>query len=372
MKTKDKKERTGFAAARIRAVLAVISCIALAPALTGCGLMPKEEELPKAPVMAEGQSQTYTLAQAVKGNVIVSDNVRVSYVPASSEKLSFSEGGEYVRHVYVKAGDKVKAGDVLMELDLTDINEQIQDQQDQLDQLTLSLGQLQESEEVDLEEARLKDAGNPNQTVSNETTVSEQYTTQESMLTNSIQVGQARLEELKAKRAKRQIIASIDGTVTYLYQYDQWEATEKDKQVAVISNMDMALFEAYSDNAAILTPGQTYTVTCGDKELQAVARTGKELNYSSLKPDSIYLQLTTPDPELSEGDKGTVSIVKEQSLDTLVVPSDAVEKQGDKTIVYVLNDKGYKEAQTVTCGLDNGTVVEIVDGLEEGQTIVMP
>ena len=55
-----------------------------------------------------------------------------------------------------------------------------------------------------------------------------------------------------------------------------------------------------------------------------------------------------------------------------MVPSDAVEKQGDKTIVYVLNDKGYKEAQTVTCGLDNGTVVEIVDGLEEGQTIVMP
>lgn len=347
-------------------------CLALMMTLSGCGLMPKEEELPKAPVMAEGQSQTYTLAEVVRGNVIVSDNVRVSYVPASSEKLSFSEGGEYVRHVYVKAGDKVKAGDVLMELDLTDIDEQIQDQQDQLDQLNLSLTQLQESEEVDLEEARLQDAQHPGQTVSNETTVTEQYDSQKSMLTSSIQVGQARLQELEAKRAQRRITASIDGTVTYLYQFDQWEATVKDKQVAVISNMDQALFEAYSDNASLLQSGRTYTVTCGDSDFEAVAYTGKELNYPSLKPDSLYLQLTTPAPDLTEGDKGTVSIAKEQHLDTLVVPSDAVEKQGDKTIVYVLNDKGYKETQTVTCGLDNGTVVEIVDGLEEGQTIVVP
>ena len=93
--------------------------------LTGCGLLPKEEELPMAPLLLEGETEDYVVSQVVRGDVVIQEQIRASYVPSSTEKLGFELGDEKISKVYVSVGDSIKAGDVLMELDvrrLHDVN----------------------------------------------------------------------------------------------------------------------------------------------------------------------------------------------------------------------------------------------------------
>lgn len=56
--------------------------------------------------------------------------------------------------------------------------------------------------------------------------------------------------------------------------------------------------------------------------------------------------------------------------DVLVVPTTAVEGSSGTGTVYVVLADGATEPRTVTLGLTDGVLVEVVDGLEEGETIL--
>ena len=169
--------------------------------MTGCGLIPKEEELPAAPMLEEADTEEYILTPVVRGDLIVTQTIRASYIPSASEKLAFTIGGEYIGHVYVSLGDEVKAGDVLMELDLTQIESQIEAQQTQIDSLYLQLSQLYEQEALALEEARILDRqAADNKTpgwTSRESGVYATYGQQIQAINNTITIAEARLSELK-------------------------------------------------------------------------------------------------------------------------------------------------------------------------------
>ena len=123
---------------------------------TGCGLLPEEEELPTAPVLVETETEEYTVASVVRGDVRVTETIRTNYVASESEKMSFKTGGEIVSEVYVQVGDEVKKGDVLMELDISAQQDQLRQQQDRLDDLYLQLEHLYESQDLDLSQAELQ------------------------------------------------------------------------------------------------------------------------------------------------------------------------------------------------------------------------
>ena len=41
-------------------------------------------------------------------------------------------------------------------------------------------------------------------------------------------------------------------------------------------------------------------------------------------------------------------------------------------MAYIPDESGFRKMVTVTTGLSNDTVVEIISGLEEGDTIILP
>lgn len=344
--------------------------------MTGCGLIPKEEELPAAPMLEEADTEEYILTPVVRGDLIVTQTIRASYIPSASEKLAFTIGGEYIGHVYVSLGDEVKAGDVLMELDLTQIESQIEAQQTQIDSLYLQLSQLYEQEALALEEARILDRqAADNKTpgwTSRESGVYATYGQQIQAINNTITIAEARLSELKEEKSKRQLIATIDGTVTDLYNFEEGERSTKDRTVVQVSNMDEALFEVYSTNTNLLVMGETYTLICNQTEYEVVAHTGAELGIESLKPEAIYFQMVTPDPSITQNTPGTVTVVEAQSLDTLFVQLEAVQTVQGQPVVYILNEDGYRTAQPVKIGIQNNKVIEILDGLSEGDYVIMP
>jgi cobalt-zinc-cadmium efflux system membrane fusion protein len=55
----------------------------------------------------------------------------------------------------------------------------------------------------------------------------------------------------------------------------------------------------------------------------------------------------------------------------LIVPESAVQRERDRRFVFVQRDAHTFEARDVTLGESNGEVVKILDGLQEGEPIVV-
>ncbi len=72
------------------------------------------------------------------------------------------------------------------------------------------------------------------------------------------------------------------------------------------------------------------------------------------------------------GMNATVTIIADQAQDVLMVPEGAIQTQGRDSVVEVQNGDGSTQMVTVQTGLSDGTNIEITQGLEEGQTVVIP
>lgn len=351
---------------------AIGTCLA---GLTGCGLLPQEEELPTAPLLVEGEEEDYVVSQVVRGDVVVKETVRATYMPSSQARLEFKLGDEKVSKVYVEVGDTVKAGDLLMELDVSGVDEQIRQQQNQIDDLYLSLQHLYENQGVSLSQAQLQDQQAQENSVIDWVSQAEQvlgeFGEQAQQIRNSIQVAEQRMKELQEDKQERQVIATIDGTVTYIYEFEEGERSVKDKKVITLSNMDEALFEIYSENGDLLEMGQTYTLTCNDNEYQVVAQAAADLPFEGLKENGVYLTMVTPDPSIEQGASGNIEVILEESWDTLYVATNAVRSLRGDTVVYCIDEDGFREMRSVKTGITTDKVTEILEGLEEEEVVVV-
>jgi len=72
------------------------------------------------------------------------------------------------------------------------------------------------------------------------------------------------------------------------------------------------------------------------------------------------------------GMNASVTIVLDQAQNVLTVPESAVQTEGRDSVVEVQKDDGTTEKVVVQTGLSDGTNIEITDGLEEGQTVIIP
>ncbi len=82
------------------------------------------------------------------------------------------------------------------------------------------------------------------------------------------------------------------------------------------------------------------------------------------------LSMTPEDFQLREGLTVTVSIIVEERSDVLLIPNGAIIGQGRETYVQVLKD-GVIEPRSITTGISNWQYTEVIDGLTEGEQIVI-
>jgi len=72
------------------------------------------------------------------------------------------------------------------------------------------------------------------------------------------------------------------------------------------------------------------------------------------------------------GMNASVTIIVDQAQDVLLVPAQAIQTEGFRSVVEVVNDDGSTESVVVQTGISDGMNTEITEGLEEGQTIIIP
>ncbi|HYW86478.1 MAG TPA: hypothetical protein VFB50_01810, partial [Chloroflexota bacterium] len=74
---------------------------------------------------------------------------------------------------------------------------------------------------------------------------------------------------------------------------------------------------------------------------------------------------------LPAGMTASTTITVDEKNDVLVAPNRAVRRQGRDQVVEVLGDDGKTVARTVRTGVQNDQLVEITDGVSEGEQIVI-
>lgn len=77
-------------------------------------------------------------------------------------------------------------------------------------------------------------------------------------------------------------------------------------------------------------------------------------------------------PKPAPGMNGAALIQLEQRNNVLTVPTRGVRRRGDQQVVDVQKEDGTIEERVVETGLSDGTDIEIVSGLSEGETVLLP
>jgi len=85
----------------------------------------------------------------------------------------------------------------------------------------------------------------------------------------------------------------------------------------------------------------------------------------------VRILLDEPSGKIKNGMTASVSIITEKKEDVLLLAQDAVISMGDRAFVEVVSAAGETKRQRVETGISDGTNIEIVSGLKEGDKVVL-
>lgn len=328
-------------------------------------------------------------------------------VPVVEQNLSFSRNGT-VGEVYVEAGDQVEAGQLIADLDTSNLEAELALAQSAL---TVAEGQLAASQEVIVQErqtAELQrdlaqlDLDYAVEQAGDNPTPEQQY--QVDRLTIQLSLAQLaidsldssldpqlqadvdaavqRVAELESLIAGTVLEAPFDGVITTLnissgraiLAGDTVGVIVDPSEIEISTTLQEAQMEQLAEGMAVEirpagAPGDPVSGTIrylphpfgsgGGGILEGQDRT------SRFQFDDMTAAFTTYEP----GDRVNLSIVVTEHEDVLWLLPAAVRDFNGRKFVVVQTD-GVEQRVDVTLGIEGNGRVEIVDGLEEGQTIL--
>ena len=133
--------------------------------------------------------------------------------------------------------------------------------------------------------------------------------------------------------------------------------------VANIVERDLKLIQTGDDTAVGVDayPGEVFT--------GRIARVAPVLDPAT-RTAPVEIEIPNPGFRLKPGMYARVSITTDQRKDALVVPSNAVIDAGGRRGVFLAAENDTVSFRPVTVGIEERDVVEILDGVAEGDRVV--
>ena len=289
-----------------------------------------------------------------------------------------------LRRLHANIGDRVEQGQLLAELEKDDLEAAVVQRQAEV---AVAKAQIAEAK------ARLKHAEQEHQRQS--ALVAQQITSRSELdaAARDLEVGKAtlglaqrRLEaaratlrEAEVKRSYATLTAPITGVIGSV-------STQEGETVAAgfnaptfvtIIDLERLQVDAFVDEVDIgkVQPGQEALFTVDafpDKEFagEVTAIYPKAVIQDNVVNYDVVVDIRTPyDGRLRPDMTASVMILLETRRGVLAVPEQAVKRERGKTVVYVPADQ--VEARPVKVGWKDGSWMEIISGIEEGQTVLL-
>jgi HlyD family secretion protein len=187
---------------------------------------------------------------------------------------------------------------------------------------------------------------------------------------------EASLLQAQGQLAQASIVAPFDGTVADVYTQVGQQASTSTEVVALadLSKLNLAVTLAEVDMPKVKAgqpaeitfdaePSQVFTGTVTEIDLVGTTTSGV-VNYAAT------ISIDHPTDTLRPGMNASVSIIVQHRENVLLVPNRAVRSVGKTKTVTVVNGE-QSSAVSVTLGLSGDTQTEVVDGLHEGDVVVI-
>ena len=339
----------------IAAAVSAIMCLSAG----GCYLLPDEEEVLDAPTV-KASDVTYSTVTAKKKD-LEKKIVATGTVTAENQyTLSYEKQSGTVSKFYVKAGDKVKKGDVICDLDTYDLDYQIEEKQLYLEKAKLKVDIIYEGggSQAEIDSAYV-----------------------------DVQLLEKELEKLQAQKEDSSLKSPIDGVVSSLSDVRAGDNVNPGQTIATVidtsalyiaiqpddltqydidTEVRIRIGEDYYDGVVFMTPKKLADYQAEQKQdHNNVDDTG--IDYQA---DTIYVRFKDTAPAEAVGQLADTILVLDSVKDAIVISNNLIKKVDGTKVVYVLKN-GEKTAVEVETGLSTGSQTEIKSGLKEGDEIVI-
>jgi len=342
----------------------------------GCGK--KQEVEPIIMVDASEDEIVYNMEEITTGDVLLTKNVNCKYVQTNDQNVAFSVGGKTVNKVYVRIGEHVKVGDLLVELESGSVAEDIANLEYQINRNKLMLGYLDQAEEFDRQNAYFSLAYNSkgeeddlkeyNEAIAD---IELNYSYQREDYNDTIEFAQKKLELLKKEYEGNRVYATMEGKVFNIKTNLEGSVVKKDEVVMTIVDNDNGLFEIEDAEAAkYFAEGQAVNMSIvygdgkGDYELIPH-------NMSEWAEKQMFEILTAPESATLEvGVSGTIVATVDKRTNVTRIPISALYNADGKYYTYVLNAQNMRETRFIEVGLVGDKYAEVISGIDLGTKVV--
>ena len=353
-----------FLRRRAQLIILAIAIISLS-ALSGCSLLPEEdveEVLPTITPPKLSEKPTYlvkleTIEKKVQGvGKLMSMQEEMLFFTASGSAAATSLR---VKEIFAQAGDFVNAGDLLVELDVTDkIRElrraKLEFRKDELNMIEI-LRQAEKYEPDQLEQYKI-----------------------------DFELKKTALTEMEEMIESARLTAPFSGNVVSIY-VKRGDTVQPYAPVVMVSNLEQltvaAKFSAESLRDISLGMEAIVNINSAGSHQGIVDQLPIKLdnnqnngNPSAQPSDTIDQYVVVQLDKWPEGGtRGTplsVSVITNRKVDALVIPPVALRIYNGRNYVQVVDNQGNKSEVDVEVGMQTSTQVEIVRGLVVGQKVV--
>ncbi|MCD6365891.1 MAG: efflux RND transporter periplasmic adaptor subunit, partial [Planctomycetes bacterium] len=154
---------------------------------------------------------------------------------------------------------------------------------------------------------------------------------------------------------------------------DLFHLPTENSMMAEIQVHESSLKKVHSGLPARVTvsavPGKIFHGTLGRIAPMPDARSAHMNPDLKVYNSEIYLHETNG--ELRTGMSCSAEIIVEEHQNALYVPIQSIQQVDGKPTVFVVNEDGQSEPRTIKTGLDNNRVAHVLEGLEEGDRVLL-
>ncbi|XID95983.1 efflux RND transporter periplasmic adaptor subunit [Paenibacillaceae bacterium WGS1546] len=318
--------------------------------LAGCSLLPREEEPETLPTIRPPKISQKPEYPVQRGALELKASGTGKLMSDREENLAFAADNRRIVDVRVKAGDRVKKGQVLAELDSGELEIQIVRKEIEIEKAELDMkAELREStddQDIALRKRQLE-----------------------------YELMKRELAKMKEELAESRLLAPFDGTIVS-FTAEKGDIAKAYEKVGRIADTDSLVVAARfsANDLKRIAPGMEATVSLNAVgELKGTVRrlpaSAEQQDEDTLDAYALIDAGELPDNAL-HGNPLTAAVTVEKKEKALYIPLAALRKQNSRNYVLVANADGTKGEVDVEIGLQTSTHVEIINGLEEGQKVV--
>jgi len=287
-----------------------------------------------------------------------------------------SEVNGMVVHVYVAAGDSVQKGDLLVQLDKSELESQLNEAEHQIQASRLS------AEKMKL------DLGREQQLINAKLVSQKEYDQvriDAELAANELDINNARAETLRRQLAKTTIVAPRAGTVLKIDVLEGMViigAGSVSSGTSLMTVADLSKLEVNAEvdeiDVAQLQVGMPVHLSLDsnpDLKLEGKIKFVSPLAVAKETDKAVHIfpivvSLQTADPRLKVGLTANFTIPVSRVEKALTLPISMVFEDDDTSYVYV-KDHGTITRKNIKVGINTVDFVEIKSGLQEGEEVFL-